>query len=349
MNSKIFNETKSTPKDKQFILYQNAKEVLEEHVKTKNRLVIYRNEVFNIGEYLNQLGHPGGEKVLREFYGRDITKPMHQLKHSKTAYKMLQNYKIGEIIEKMDYNSDYPLQNDNHVLHGHSLISKKMADKIANRFDLNKPIYPQIIDKTVTLSEYLAFIREPKIFDDPKKQIRIFNEDFLELFSSTPWYAVPLFWIPLGLIVLYIHCQLVQNHSVTRAVMYVVLGFFQWSATEYSLHRFIFHQEKRLPENPTLFGVHFLIHGIHHAFPQDPGRLVFPVLNAAIVGFFISLIYFAFMSYDDSIFALIGFLIGYICYDLFHYFLHHSKSGFLNGIKIYHQKHHHKDPEMVLE
>ena len=197
----------------------------------------------------------------------------------------------------------------------------------------------------MTLEENLAFIKEPKIFDDPKKQIRIFNEDFFEIFSSTPWYAIPLFWIPLTLTVLYYHCQLVKNYSVTRAVLYAILGFFPWTAAEYILHRFLFHQEEKLPNNSLAFGTHFLVHGIHHAFPQDPGRLVFPIVNELVVGFLISLIYLAFMAYDDAIFALSGFVIGYILYDLFHYFLHHSGSDFFTEIKIYHHKHHHKDPE----
>jgi 4-hydroxysphinganine ceramide fatty acyl 2-hydroxylase len=48
---------------------------------------------------------------------------------------------------------------------------------------------------------------------------------------------------------------------------------------EYFLHRFLFHSEdKWLPGSKGNFPIvaHFMFHGIHHAFPMDKLRLVFP-------------------------------------------------------------------------
>ena len=90
-------EVKYINNNRQFAIYKNANEVLEEHFQTKKRLIIYRNDVYDVGRYLDQLGHPGEEAILKPFYGRDATIQMHKLKHSNTAYKILQSYKVGEI------------------------------------------------------------------------------------------------------------------------------------------------------------------------------------------------------------------------------------------------------------
>lgn len=39
-----------------------------------------------------------------------------------------------------------------------------------------------------------------------------------------------------------------------------------------------------------------------------------------------------------------GFLLGYIAYDMTHYYIHHGnpKSGYFLGMKAYHNKHHYK-------
>lgn len=40
-----------------------------------------------------------------------------------------------------------------------------------------------------------------------------------------------------------------------------------------------------------------------------------------------------------------GITLGYILYDMIHYFIHHSspKSGYFKQVKLYHMQHHYKD------
>lgn len=68
-------------------------------------------------------------------------------------------------------------------------------------------------------------------------------------------------------------------------------------------------------------------------------RLVFPIT----VGYIVLLL--GVFPLFDSVFPLAlaptlkaGFLIGYMIYDLLHYFMHHSspKDGYLKSIKLYH-------------
>ena len=53
------------------------------------------------------------------------------------------------------------------------------------------------------------------------------------------------------------------------------------------------------------------------------------------------------MIFSGSLVKIIwaGFLIGYLCYDCFHYLSHHYKfgAGYLANMKKYHIAHHYKD------
>lgn len=330
---------------KELLKYKNAEEVFREHSLKNTRYIIYRNEVFSAGEYLDKQGHPGGEAVLREYFGRDVTDKMHELKHSKSAYKTLNKYKVGEVLNKVEYSIDRNAEGNNRLLKGHSLISEEMADKLSRRFDLTKPILAQIMDETLTREEYLGFIKEPKIMEDPTKQVRIFESNFLEFFSSTPWYAIPLFYIPILITMLTLNIRCMTDFCPYKAIGLGLLGLLEWTLFEYCMHRFIFHYEDNLPVHPYVFGFHFLIHGIHHAFPQDPGRLVFPIIEGVIVGLIKIFMVCCVIPYDQAVFYIVGFAIGYMMYDMIHYYVHHASSfKLLDYQKIYHQKHHHKDP-----
>jgi sterol desaturase/sphingolipid hydroxylase (fatty acid hydroxylase superfamily) len=120
----------------------------------------------------------------------------------------------------------------------------------------------------------------------------------------------------------------------------LIFGVFIWTFGEYILHRFLFHGEDYwLPNNPKFLASHFLMHGIHHAFPMDGLRLVFPVIPGYMVffSFFGPLIKLLTPeAYSSSIIASTA--VGYVLYDMIHYFLHHSqpKDGYWRGLKQYH-------------
>lgn len=114
-------------------------------------------------------------------------------------------------------------------------------------------------------------------------------------------------------------------------------------------HRFLFHGEDNwmlyVPHNNWVFTGHFMIHGIHHAFPQDRYRLVFPPIPGHII--FLTLAYpqlRAIMPVSVFYTVWLGWLIGYQIYDEMHYFMHHSspQSGYLKDMKMYHMQHHYK-------
>lgn len=81
----------------------------------------------------------------------------------------------------------------------------------------------------------------------------------------TPWWLIPIFWIPI------ISYQLYCINNVASPIMIstIIFGFISWTFIEYCLHRFLFHCEDLglFPRNTKVYAIHFLVHGIHHAFP----------------------------------------------------------------------------------
>lgn len=118
---------------------------------------------------------------------------------------------------------------------------------------------------------------------------------------------------------------------------------------EYILHRFLFHMEDQVyfPRHPKFYAFHFLVHGIHHAFPQDPNRIVMPPALGHIIFYSIVYPFFKAIFPKDAIPAIIiGFFIAYLYYDLFHHFCHNSnpKEGtLLKKMQLYHMRHHYRN------
>ena len=77
------------------------------------------------------------------------------------------------------------------------------------------------------------------------------------------------------------------------------------------------------PKHPKFYAIHFLVHGIHHAFPQDPMRIVMPpFLGHLIYVFTIRAPWSILLNYEQIQPFMTGLLIAYLFYDLMHYFCH---------------------------
>lgn len=178
-----------------------------------------------------------------------------------------------------------------------------------------------------------------KIISNERITPRLFNNNIMEFFSKVKWYVPLLIYLPV--IVFFVYKSLIQI-SVGIAILLVLAGIFVWTFFEYLLHRFVFHYEPK-----TEFGqrIHYIFHGIHHSYPQDPNRLVMPPSVSIPLAFFF---YFLFKSiFPNSIgtpfFA--GFVLGYLIYDLTHFAVHHFplKNKLLLKIKSHHMMHHYKN------
>jgi 4-hydroxysphinganine ceramide fatty acyl 2-hydroxylase len=173
---------------------------------------------------------------------------------------------------------------------------------------------------------------------------RMFKSDFLEAFSRVHW-SVPLFiYIP---VIGYLFYLSIVDYKIAALDILglIVAGLFVWTITEYLLHRFVFHFH-----TTSDFGkrITFMFHGVHHAYPNDTKRLVMPpsVSIPLAIGFF-----FLFKAILGGISVApfyIGFIAGYLFYDISHYAIHHFNmhSRFWLAIKNHHMRHHYQNPEL---
>ncbi|MCH8034917.1 MAG: sterol desaturase family protein [Bacteroidetes bacterium] len=183
-----------------------------------------------------------------------------------------------------------------------------------------------------------------KLFVSNKDETaRMFKSDFLEAFSKIHW-TVPLFiYVPVIGYLFYL--TIVDKIPALEIFGLIVAGLFIWTITEYLLHRFIFHFH-----TTSNFGkrITFMFHGVHHDYPNDTKRLVMPpaVSIPLATGFF-----FLFKVLVGDIFVapfFIGFIAGYLFYDISHYAIHHFNmhSKFWLVIKNHHMIHHYQRPEL---
>lgn len=184
---------------------------------------------------------------------------------------------------------------------------------------------------------------DPKLSneDDPLcASPRLFENPVLDKLSRVHWTVPLLVYLPLVALLAGLSLDAL---SVPLVLALGALGYLLWTLTEYLGHRFLFHYEF-----PGSIGarIHFLIHGVHHVHPNDPLRLVMPVLLSApimLIAHGVARLLFGMpLGYP----ALMGFVLGYIGYDMVHYHVHHRTPRTRLGIALRraHMLHHFRDP-----
>lgn len=170
--------------------------------------------------------------------------------------------------------------------------------------------------------------------------LRLFPQDWLERLTVVHWSVPLIVFLPIvaGLFAWGLKSGISPGASLGLAAGGVLL----WSLAEYALHRFAFHY---VPTNRFEVLVMFFAHGIHHTTPDDPRRLVMPpVLSLTLAVPFYLLFKAAFGAAFPP--ALAGFFLGYLCYDMAHFSVHHVpfKAKWFNRLRKHHMLHHFATP-----
>lgn len=171
-----------------------------------------------------------------------------------------------------------------------------------------------------------------------KTTCRMFETPLIERFSRVHPAAPFIFYVP---ILGYLGWRSFSNGvGVGAFVGFVVLGVLLWTLAEYILHRWVFHY---IGPRPWQRRMYFIIHGVHHDYPNDADRLVMP-LGASIpmgVVFYILFRLIVGPLLCDPFF--LGFGLGYLAYDGLHFAVHHFRMSSRAGkwLKRYHMIHHH--------
>ena len=171
----------------------------------------------------------------------------------------------------------------------------------------------------------------------------MFKYGWMEVFSKVH-FSVPLFiYVPVVGYFLY------QSFLDPALVVWEILalyvgGIFAWTAAEYFLHRFVFHYH---PTSEWGKRLHFIMHGVHHDYPNDSMRLVMPPSVSIPLAFVFYFGFGALMGASLTAPFFAGFVTGYLAYDMLHYAVHHAnwENKWFMAIKAHHLKHHFKDPD----
>ena len=110
------------------------------------------------------------------------------------------------------------------------------ADYSQHKFlDLNKPLLMQVFNSGFSKEFYLEQVHRPRHYRGGASAPLFGN--FLEPLSLTPWWVVPLVWLPP---VIY-GTSLAAAELGLQTIGYWIFGVCFWTITEYTLHRFLFH------------------------------------------------------------------------------------------------------------
>ena len=327
-----------------------------------------QRKVYDVAQFLRDHPEVNGAPLL-EVAGKDATELLKEL----PAFDALvrdSSYLVGYLATELE--AEELLSNKNHTVEVDIVAEKKnegldakfdsttfVADLPAEEnfavatnykkdfekhhfLDLEKPLLVQILFGNFTKDFYVDQVNRPRHFG--KTSAPLFG-NFLEPLSLTPWWLIPVVWLP---VVIYHFAVAWKNQNHFLTVFLFGVGVFVWTFIEYALHRFVFHFDDWLPQNNVAFVIHFLLHGCHHYLPMDPNRLVMPPTLFVIL---CTPFYWVVFRYLPLYWAYAGFaggLFGYVYYDECHYWLHHSKMPkFMRKLKKFHLEHHYKNYQLA--
>jgi len=167
---------------------------------------------------------------------------------------------------------------------------------------------------------------------------RIFDNAVLDYFSRVNYRTPPLFYGPIA--------AALALWAVTRlgwgqAFAGFCLGYVVWTLNEYLGHRFMFHFEGK---SPAARRFHFLVHGVHHDYPNDLSRVVMPLPMSLLM---MSIAVIVLFSLGGAWFPALmaGFVVGYLGYDVVHAYVHCAEPRGALGryLKRAHMLHHFRD------
>ncbi|MGK3983568.1 sterol desaturase family protein [Sorangium sp. So ce136] len=167
---------------------------------------------------------------------------------------------------------------------------------------------------------------------------QMFETPLIERFSRIHPIVPFAFWLP---VYGYLGVRAALNGvGLLDGLGLLLVGLFLWTFAEYVLHRYVFHYV-----GPRLWQrrMHFVLHGVHHDFPQDADRLVMPLGASIPLGVVFYTLFRAVFGPVPADPLFVGFGLGYLAYDGIHYAIHHFRmtSRWGKWIKRHHMVHHH--------
>ncbi|GAB2280863.1 hypothetical protein Dimus_015486 [Dionaea muscipula] len=179
--------------------------------------------------------------------------------------------------------------------------------------DLNKPLVFQVGHLGEAYDEW---VHQPIV---SKVGPRFFANDYAELLTCTKWWVIPIVWVPVASWFISLGVERGLSSDQT------IVNDYYWGNT-----------------------FHYFVHGFHHKHPMDSLRLVFPPALTAIAATPLWSIIYLLTTPTIAPALFGGGLLGYVMYDITHYYLHHGQAvnKSTQKMKKYHLNHHFKEQEM---
>ena len=114
--------------------------------------------------------------------------------------------------------------------------------------DLNRPMFMQVWRGGFSKDFYLEQVHRPRHHKGGQSAPLFGN--FLEPLSKTPWWVVPMIWLPpvaYGTTLAFQHLA-----SPLHTIAYWLIGMGIWTITEYCLHRCLFHVDQYVTPSQRL-------------------------------------------------------------------------------------------------
>jgi 4-hydroxysphinganine ceramide fatty acyl 2-hydroxylase len=122
-----------------------------------------------------------------------------------------------------------------------SIETDVLADYKTHKFlDLNKPLMMQVWNGGFSKDFYLEQVHRPRHYKGGRSAPLFGN--FLEPLTKTPWWVVPMVWLPPVAYGSFLAYQGLGSFPLFVALWMSGVGL--WTFVEYCLHRFLFHIDK---------------------------------------------------------------------------------------------------------
>ncbi len=170
-------------------------------------LVIHNNRVYDMMSFLPD--HPGGSELIAFYRGKDVTTIMSDQDshdHSESAYEMMQEYFVGVVHSKSESDDDSLADSDSTLIDGVyatglsceedlNVPTNISTDYAKYKFlDLARPLLPQVFLGGFSKEFYLQQVHRPRHYPNGSAPLMPFA--WMEPLSKTPWWVVPILWIP---------------------------------------------------------------------------------------------------------------------------------------------------------
>ena len=174
---------------------------------------------------------------------------------------------------------------------------------------------------------------------DHSKPPYMFQSKAVDYFFAWRWWVAPVVFMPVSATSVALAFRF-SDIKVVQSIGAIVGGILLWTLFEYCMHRVMFHFEGN---GPLTRHLHYVVHGMHHAHPTDPKRVIFPPFGSLFIGLLMAAVLYMVLPLAWFFCVFAGFICGYCWYEFMHYAAHHVKWQIpvMRRLKRHHLLHHH--------